>query len=418
MKTQDRDFWRTDLWYKMPLVGTLLIIPMAAPASLFIALYGKGTYASFERLLLVSLSGTLPVTVIGAVLVGVPFDLLALGRRTLSARQTALARSLAYSAFGLVYGLLFFAYVRYWIDPLPQGLLAGILVWFPLGGATLALGYTFYEQLVRHMQTSARLSQELAVARAIQRGLFPHQPPQVDGLRFAARCLPARETGGDFYDFIHLGPGRIGIVVADVAGKSIAAALLMANVRSIWRATALTGASPRTVLERTNQALCHDIQPPSSVFVTLFYAIIDCADMGVRFAGAGHPPPILCHGISIRELDANGLPLGLVPTAQYNEAWVSLLPGDSLVMYTDGLVEALNSQREMFGFDRLHQHLALNQTQAPEERVADLLGAVQRFSHQAEQIDDLTLVAVQINVGAARPPPLSPSPTTRTQANP
>lgn len=399
----DRSFWRSDLWWKMPLVGTILIVPMAAPASLFIALYGKGVYASFEKLLLISLSGTLPVTIIGAVAVGVPFDLLALRRKSLSPRQIALARCLAYSTFGFAYGLAFFYYVNYWIESTPDGLLAGILIWFPLGGATLALGYTFYEQLIGHMQITARLSQELAVARAIQRSLFPHSPPQVDGLDFAARCIPARETGGDFYDIVDLGSGQVGVVVADVAGKSIAAALLMANVRSIWRAAALTGASPRIVLEHTNQALCRDVHSCSPVFVTLFYAIIDFSNMGVHFAGAGHPPPLLCHGSSIRELDANGLPLGLVPTAQYNEAWVSLLPGDTLVLYTDGVVEALDPRRELFGFDRLRQHLVTHTAQGPEDTIASLLHTVQQFTGDAEQVDDVTLVAVQVGKGVAHP---------------
>jgi len=400
------------LWWRMPLIGTLLAIPLSGPASLFLAVYGSGAYGDFWTLFGGSLLVTVSSVWVGAMLVGVPFDLLVVRRRELSARQTAAARCVAYALVGGADGFFVYHVVTRWIlqAPPPDTLLPALLVWFPLGGAAIGLGYTLYEQLLAHMHRSARLAQELAVARAIQQDLFPQQFPQVDGLAFAAHCTPARETGGDFYDLIYLGHGRVGVVVADVAGKSIAAALLMAHARALWRAEAATGASPGQVLARVNRALCQDIR--SLAFVTLFYGIIDVTEPGVRFAAAGHPPPLLCHPLSasqradfgelsraghaLRELNASGLPLGLAPGAEYEETWVSLLPGDLLLLYTDGVVESLNAQRQMFGFDRFQATLAHLPADHPQNIIEEIRFTLDRFRGPVEQIDDVTMLAIQV----------------------
>jgi serine phosphatase RsbU (regulator of sigma subunit) len=389
----------------MPLLGTVLAIILSGPAALFLAVYGSGTYADFWPLFLESLLVTVGSVPLGAVLVAVPFDLAVIRRRALQVHQIALARCLAYAILGAVDGYLIYLIVTEWVleAPPPEMLLPALFFWFPMGGGIIGVAYTLYEQFVAQMHTSARLAQELAVARAIQQDLFPKRPPDVAGLAFAAHCTPARETGGDFYDFINLGNGQVGVVVADVAGKGIAGALLMANARSIWRAAAATGVSPKGVLEQTNYALCQDIG--SLAFVTLFYAIIDVTEPGMRFAGAGHPPPILCHpqrgpsgqmSHTLRELNANGLPLGLVPSAEYEEAWVSLLPGDRLLLYTDGVVESLNTQREMFGFERLHDMLVRLSVNQPHAIIEEVLHTVQQFSGPVEPMDDVTLLAIQI----------------------
>jgi hypothetical protein len=397
--TFDSRFRIHSLWWRIPLAGTILAFPLIGPAALFLAVYGSGAYAGFWRLFLGSVLVALGSVPVGAVLVAVPFDLGVIRRRTFKAGQVALLRGLVYAIWGGVDGcLVYFLVTRWLIDvPPPSTLLPSLLVWFPLGGAIIGVAYTFYEQFIEHMHTSARLAQELAVARAMQRDLFPEHPPHVSGLAFAAHCSPARETGGDFYDFIDLGDGRVGVVVADVAGKSIAAALLMANVRSIWRAAAATGASPKAVLEWTNRTLCQDIK--SFAFVTLVYAVIDPAELAIHFAGAGHPPPILHHDASLRELSANGLPLGLSPGAEYEEASVSLPPGDCLVLYTDGVVESLDAQRKMFGFERLYDTLARLSADRPQGIVDGILDAVRDFSGPVEQVDDVTLLVIQAEGG-------------------
>lgn len=388
--------WHASLWWRMPLIGTVLAFPLIGPAALFLAVYGSGIYADFWTLFLGSVLVAVGGVPLGALLVAVPFDLGVVRRRTLTARQTALARSLAYAIWGGVDGYLTYLIVTQWIlnAPPPNALLPALMLWYPLGGAIIGIAYTLYEQFVEQMHTSARLAQELAVARAIQQDLFPQQLPDVPGLAFAAHCTPARETGGDFYDFINLERGRVGVVVGDVAGKSIPAALLMANARSIWRAAAATGASPRNVLEWTNRALCQDISSP--VFVTLSYAIIDPTELGICFASAGHPPPILRQGSSLHELNANGLPLGLVPGAEYNEARTPLLPGDNLFLYTDGVVESLNTQRELFGFERLYNTLARLSADQPQAILTEVLRAVQDFRGPVEQVDDVTLLTIQV----------------------
>jgi serine phosphatase RsbU (regulator of sigma subunit) len=388
----------------MPLIGTLLAFPLSGPASLFLAVYGSGVYGDFWTLFGGSLLVTVGSVGVGAMLVGVPFDLLVVRRRELSARQTAIARCMTYALVGGGDGFFVYHVVTRWIlqVPPPDTLLPALLVWFPLGGATIGLGYTLYEQVLAQMHRSARLAQELAVARAIQQDLFPQHFPQVDGLAFAAHCTPARETGGDFYDLIYLGRGRVGVVVADVAGKSIAAALLMAHARALWRAEAATGASPGQVLARVNRALCQDIH--SLAFVTLFYGIIDVSEPGVRFAAAGHPPPLLCHPLSasqraghaLRELNANGLPLGLAPGAEYEETWVSLLPGDLLLLYTDGVVESLNAQRQMFGFERFQTTLAHIPADHPQNIIEEIRFTLDRFRGPVEQVDDVTMLAIQV----------------------
>lgn len=353
--------------------------------------------------------GSVPL---GAILVGVPFDLWIIQRRSFHPSQIALIRSLAYAVWGAVSAYFIYLIVTHWLltAPPPRQLLPSLFIWFPLGGIIVGVTYTLYEQFIEHMHTSSRLAQELIVARTIQQDLFPKQSPDIKGLIFAVHCEPARETGGDFYDYVRLGPRRVGIVIADVAGKSIPAALLMANARSIWRAAATTGADPHKVLELTNQALCQDIS--SSTFVTLCYTIIDVAENCVHLASAGHPPPILCsprpktltaevtlsdQALSLIELNANGLPLGLTSDAEYVQSRIILKPGDCLILYTDGIVETLNLEHEMFGFERLYETIRQAATNPPQTVLDNVLSAVQEFSRTTEQLDDRTMLAIQLD---------------------
>jgi serine phosphatase RsbU (regulator of sigma subunit) len=396
----------------MPLVGTLLASPLIIPASLFLSVYGHGVYGDFWILFLGSALFSVGSVPLGAILVGVPFDLWIIQRRSFHPSQIALIRSLAYAVWGAVSAYFIYLIVTHWLltAPPPRQLLPSLFIWFPLGGIIVGVTYTLYEQFIEHMHTSSRLAQELIVARTIQQDLFPKQSPDIEGLIFAVHCEPARETGGDFYDYVRLGPRRVGIVIADVAGKSIPAALLMANARSIWRAAATTGADPHKVLELTNQALCQDIS--SSTFVTLCYTIIDVAENCVHLASAGHPPPILCsprskaltaevtlpdQALSLIELNANGLPLGLTPDAKYVQSRTILNPGDCLILYTDGIVETLNLEHEMFGFERLYETIRQEATNPPQTVLDNVLSAVQKFSRTTEQLDDRTMLAIQLD---------------------
>jgi len=252
-------------------------------------------------------------------------------------------------------------------------------------------------QLVREQQAEAasreRIDQELRVARLIQQTLLPKEIPTMSGWQLATHYQPARAVGGDFYDFIHLEGGRLGIVIGDVTDKGVPAALVMATTRSILRSVALNGASPGVVLEKTNDLLDPDIPP--KMFVTCLYAILDPRTGRLQYANAGHDLPYRRHlNGSVDELRATGMPLGLMPGMQYEEKETILEPGDSLLLYSDGIVEAHNTRREMFSFPRL-MSLVGEHTGGPNligfllDRLADFTGA------GWEQEDDISMVALQ-----------------------
>ena len=222
-------------------------------------------------------------------------------------------------------------------------------------------------QLVREQQAQARarerLDQELRVARLIQQTLLPREIPMLPGWQLASYYQPARAVGGDFYDFLPFEDGRLGLIIGDVTDKGVPAALVMATTRSILRSAARSELSPGTALERTNDLLHDDIPP--KMFVTCLYAILNPATGRLVYANAGHDLPYQRHDDSVSELRATGMPLGLMPGMRYEEKETTLCPGDSLLLYSDGLVEAHNPSREMFGFHHLADLLATRPRDMP-----------------------------------------------------
>jgi serine phosphatase RsbU (regulator of sigma subunit)/anti-sigma regulatory factor (Ser/Thr protein kinase) len=252
-------------------------------------------------------------------------------------------------------------------------------------------------QLVRQQQTEAeerqRIEQELQVARLIQHTLLPKSVPNVDGWHLAAYYRPARAVGGDFYDFIALEDGRLGLIVGDVTDKGVPAALVMATTRSVMRAAAAGLSDPGAVLERVNDLMCPDI--PENMFVTCLYAVLDPITGRLVYANAGHDLPYQRSGDQVIELRARGMPLGLMPGMQYEEQETRLEPGDTVLFYSDGLVEAHNAQREMFSFPRLRQLVAHDSSTA-DEVVDFLLEQLAAFTGPDwEQEDDITLVTLR-----------------------
>ncbi|HEV2237392.1 MAG TPA: PP2C family protein-serine/threonine phosphatase [Ktedonobacterales bacterium] len=257
---------------------------------------------------------------------------------------------------------------------------------------TLAAARAAHEHAVEERQRE-RVDQELRTARRIQESLLPKALPALDGWHIATCYQPAREVGGDFYDFIELGDGHLGIVIGDVTDKGIPAALVMATTRSMLRAIATQpAASPGSVLAQVNALLCADLPP--SMFVTCFYAILEPATGRLRFANAGQDLPYLRRADgSVGELHARGMPLGLMPDMAYEEADTALALGDAVLFYSDGLVEAHNPAREMFGFPRLKELLGGEADGAP---IAMLLRELADFTRPDwEQEDDITLVALR-----------------------
>lgn len=251
-------------------------------------------------------------------------------------------------------------------------------------------------QLAREQQLEAlereRLEHELRVARLIQQTLLPKELPRLPGWEVAAYYQPARAVGGDFYDFLYFPDGKVGLVVGDVTDKGVPAALVMATTRSILRATAERLVAPGAVLQRANDLLHPDIPP--KMFVTCLYALLDPVSGHIWYANAGHDVPYRRTAEGVVELRATGMPLGLLPGMTYEEKETILLPGESILFYSDGLVEAHNPQREMFGFPHLRNLMSHHPGGAALiefmlEQLAAFTGA------EWEQEDDVTLVTLQ-----------------------
>jgi serine phosphatase RsbU (regulator of sigma subunit)/anti-sigma regulatory factor (Ser/Thr protein kinase) len=251
-------------------------------------------------------------------------------------------------------------------------------------------------QLVREQEAEAvtrqRFEQELEVARLIQQNFLPKQLPDLPGWDMAAYYRPAREVGGDFYDVIDLPGGRVAFVIGDVTDKGVPAALVMSATRSVLRASAQRLIEPGAVLERVNEHLCPDM--PEKMFVTCLYAVLDPATGLLRFANAGHDVPYVQTGDGTKELRARGMPLGLMPGMSYEEREAQLAPGDTVLLHSDGIVEAHDPQREMFGFPRLMATIADGPGGAA--LMDRVLADVEAFSGAGtEQEDDITMVTLQ-----------------------
>lgn len=246
------------------------------------------------------------------------------------------------------------------------------------------------------------LRRDLAVARELQQRLYPPPPLTNSGLRIASRSEPARETSGDFYDFIELGDSQLGIVVADVTGKSIAAALVMAMTRSTLRSEATRHESPAEVLTHANQTLCKDRSVKQ--LITAFYGVLDTQTLSLHISNAGHPFPMIRRNGKLEEIEICGLPLGARPDALYTNMIVQLQPGDQLILISDGLLEEHNAKREIFGFERLLTAIDRADTSDCQQTLDDIWQAVARFRGSLEQSDDITLVVIQLADDVASEP--------------
>lgn len=247
----------------------------------------------------------------------------------------------------------------------------------------------------RTREQLAELHAELAVAARIQQSLLPEPIAGRENLDLAAAMLPARQVSGDFYDFFQIDRARFGFVVGDVSGKGIPAALFMAVSRTVLRATALRGARPEECLAAVNRVLVP--QGGGQMYVTLFYGILDLASGRLCWTTGGHAPPWLIGASGgAKQLEGpRGLMVGMFDDAQYEAAEQALDPGDTVVIYTDGVTEAANAAGEMFGKKRLAAALGgltgANATGVVERVIAE----VNAFTGDAPQADDLTLLAVR-----------------------
>jgi serine phosphatase RsbU (regulator of sigma subunit) len=252
-----------------------------------------------------------------------------------------------------------------------------------------------------------RMEQEMELARTVQQDLLPRVFPLLPGYRFAARCEPARQVGGDFYDVIALEDGRIGVAIGDVSDKGVPAALYMATTRSLLRTEARRERSPEAVLRSVHRLLMELGNP--GMFVTLFYGVIDPETRALTYARAGHDYPYLYRDGGLERLEGTGVPLGLLeaPLFRLEERQIDLAPDDRLVLYTDGITDVFDGSGESFGRGRLEGLLRTFCGLRPEEMIDAVFAAIAHYCGEEEPFDDRTMLVVQIS-SAVQPLPGRP----------
>jgi serine phosphatase RsbU (regulator of sigma subunit) len=247
-----------------------------------------------------------------------------------------------------------------------------------------------------------RMEEELKIAHDIQTSMLPDRAPEVEGFKIAGSSLPAKEVGGDFYDFIEIrrdkGGDRLAIVIGDVSGKGVSGALMMAAARSTCRVLSEGHSSVEELMTVGNRRLNSDIK--KGMFVALIYAEIDSVGKTLTFSNAGQTQPIICSrdssGASYIETEGDRFPLGILKESEYQERLVQLREGDTIVFYTDGVVEAMNAKGELYGFERFMSAVEEGKHLGAQPLMNKLMDDVSRYMGDVEQHDDITIVVVKV----------------------
>ena len=253
-------------------------------------------------------------------------------------------------------------------------------------------------QLYDEVSEKKRIEQELKIAQEFQKLLLPKEFPKIPGFDIAAYSQPALEVGGDYYDFIWIDENHLGVVIADVSGKGIPGALVMAMVRCVLRAECANATSTIDILKRVNERIFQDIQ--ENVFITMTFAILDIDKRIIRFCRAGHEPIIMMNeeknDLSISAPD--GIALGLADGELLNimkEQMIKFNDNDIMIFYTDGVIEAMDEKQQEYGQERFFNVLKGNRKESPEQIIKTVLEDIQTFTHKLPQHDDITLVAIK-----------------------
>lgn len=248
--------------------------------------------------------------------------------------------------------------------------------------------------LIEEQRQRQRLENELSIAREVQAQLFPQTLPSLPGIRVQAICRPARVVSGDYYDFLRLGPTRLGIALADISGKGISAALLMASLQAALRSQVLLdGAGPESTGElvaRLNRLLF--LSTGDDRFATFFYAVYDTATRTLRYTNAGHPPPLCIVGEQVVKLEEGGMVIGVFDDCIYQQGTMQIEPGSLLLVYSDGLIEPENVYGEEFGTERLIEVTLRHRDAAPQALAEMLVAAAEEWAGSPEQADDMTII--------------------------
>ena len=260
--------------------------------------------------------------------------------------------------------------------------------------------YRFRTELEASRLELARKEAELSFAHKVQQALFPHQLPSGKGLEISATCVPARGISGDYYDVLELPGGSVALAIADISGKGISAAILMANLQALLRVLSPLASSPSDICSQLNHHLYKVTE--NTRFATLFYGEWHPQERRFRYVNAGHNPPFLLSGNGTLQLDRGGIPLGIMPASDYEIGEVRLQPGDVLVLYSDGITEAGLSEEKEFGTRRLSELVASCRGCAPAEIQARVMEAVKAW-WEKEPEDDMTLVVARVMAQAEVP---------------
>ncbi len=251
-------------------------------------------------------------------------------------------------------------------------------------------------RLYEEEQTLLHMQQELRLATKIQLELLPKHAPKLAGYDLAGKSIPAQSVGGDYFDFIVIDERRVALCVGDISGKGLPAALLMANLQATMRGLTLTPSSVGECLARANRLLHQSTD--SEKFATLFYAVLDAEQHCLCYSNAGHNDPfVLSLQSEPRPLKTGGIMLGLLPQRTFADETIALAPGELLVIYSDGISEAVNVLDEQFGEERLLAVIKENWQASAEKLVEQVLAAVQQHAGSAPQADDMTLMIVKRN---------------------
>ena len=239
------------------------------------------------------------------------------------------------------------------------------------------------------------LQNELDVATKIQQSILPTQFPSGDEYDVFGHMEAARNVGGDFFDVVRLEYGRIGLAIADVSDKGVPAALFMMSTRTLLKGTAIGGIEPGDVLREVNDQLCEDND--AEMFVTLLYAVYDPQTNQLTYSNGGHDTPLIIHadGSSTLLPLTGGIALGVMPGLAYKQQSVTLEPGDTVILYTDGVTEAMNAEGEQYGLDDLREMFSGAPPGSSEGATKAVFGAVHRFAQDTPQSDDITCLAMR-----------------------
>lgn len=268
-----------------------------------------------------------------------------------------------------------------------------------LAGAFNRMTHDLRNYIVELRRTTAekeRFTRELEIAQGIQQSFLPDSVPEIPGMELAVFSSPALEVGGDFYDFIPVGDDEWGLVIADVSGKGVPAALFMALSRTLIRVSATRKSSPAIAITEANSLICRDSK--ASMFVTLFYLVIDSLKRQITYVNAGHNPPLMLTGGNLNDitlLKAEGIALGIIDDIDLGSATVDLKKGDMVALYTDGVTEAMNKDGEEYGMDRFSDVLKQNRDLALSGVIDAIKASIKEFTRDTPQSDDITLILIR-----------------------